>query len=179
MRRCSIIRLLLFCSILLGSTTLLHSQNKTEYEVKALYLVSLLKYINFPGNQKDFKIGVIGDNPFKGHLKKYDGQLVNGRKIQIKFFNNNVALAAQSNCHFIFIANSEIFQQKGHIQKLNRPNNVIFGDNKLFMKAGGLINFRFLGDKVRWESNKKLLDKKKIKVNYQIYELSTNKGQVQ
>lgn len=173
-----IYKLLLCFGILLGSTSLAHSQEKTEYEVKALYLVSLLKYISFPDKGQVFKVGVIGDNPFKGHLKKYNGAPLKGRKVKIQFFGNNLNLAAQANCHFLFIADSEILKQKAHIKMLNKPNNVILGDNKLFMKSGGVINFQFLGNKVRWETNKKLMDLKKIKVDFQVYKLSTNKGQV-
>lgn len=166
------------CCTLFMSTADTYAQSKTEYEVKALYLVSLLKYITFSDKEQVFKIGVIGDNPFNGHLRKFDGKKLQGRQVKILFFNNNTDLALKEKCHFLFIANSEVLKQKALIQKLDKPNNVILGDNKWFMNSGGLINFQFLGDKVRWETNKALLDRKKIKVDYQIYQLSTNRGEV-
>lgn len=167
----------IYCALIMSAGSS-YAQNKTEYEVKALYLVSLLKYMAFNDKEKVFKIGVIGDNPFNGHLVKFHGKMLRGRKVQIMLFNNNTDLAVQENCHFIFISNSEVLKQKALIQKLDKPDNVILGDNKWFMDSGGLINFQFLGDKVRWESNKKLMDKKNIKVDFQVYQLSTNRGEL-
>jgi len=135
--------------------------------------------MTFNDNADTFKIGIVGNNPFNGHMKKFDGQKINGRKIKIQFFGKNVNQAAQANCHFYFITQSEQLKQKTIIQQLSKPDNMVLGDNKWFMNSGGMINLQFEGDSVSWDANKKLMDKKDIKVNFQVYKLSKNKGKVE
>ena len=156
----------------------LRAENGTEYEVKALYVVLLLKYMTFNDNAKTFNIGIVGNNPFNGHMKKFNGQMIKGRKINIHFFGKNIDAAAQKNCHFYFVADSEVLKQKAIIQQLSKPNNMVLGDNKWFINAGGMINLQFDRNSVSWDANKKLMDKKDIKVNFQVYKLSNNKGEV-
>lgn len=172
-------RVILLCAVLLGTTLPLRAENGTEYEVKALYIVLLLKYMTFTDKSDTFSIGVIGDNPFNGHMKKYIGQKINGRKITVEFFGKDVNQAANANCHFYFIANSEVLKQKSIIQKVSKPNNMVLGDNKAFLNAGGMINLQFVRDSVSWDANKKLMDEKQIKVDFQVYQLSNNKGKVE
>ena len=135
--------------------------------------------MSFSDNAKTFNIGVIGDNPFNGHLKKYIGQTINGREIKINFYGKNVNQAAQANCHFYFVAGSELLKQKAIIQKVSKPNNMVLGDNKWFLNAGGMINLQFDKNSVSWGANKKIMDQKKIKVDFQVYQLSNNKGKVE
>ena len=168
-------RLLILCFIFLGSTQYTYA-DKPEYQVKALSLVLFLKYISFNDKRDEFHIGVFGDNPFAGHLKKFDGQKIKNRKIRIHLFQNNLEEASRKNCHLIFLSNSEVLKQADLIKKLSTPNNLIVGDNKWFIKSGGMINLHILNDEVRWDTNKSIIDKKNLKVDYQIYELSTNKG---
>ena len=172
-------RAVLLCGVLLGSTLPLRAEKGTEYEVKALYVVLLLKYMTFNDDAKTFNIGIIGDNPFNGHMKKYIGQDINDRKIKIQFFGKDVNKAAQAKCHFYFISSSEVLKQKEIIKKISNPNNMILGDNKWFMSAGGMINLQFDKNSVSWEANKKIMDQKNIKVNFQVYQLSKNKGKVE
>ena len=178
MRYSFIFRAILFCSVLLGSALPSFCAQKTEYEAKAIVLVTLLKYIDFNDTGDTFDIGVIGDNPFNGHLKDFNGIEVKDRKIRIHFLGNDLKRAAKQNCHFYFISKSEVLNQKDIINKLGNLRGIIFGDNKWFLKSGGMINLHIQKNKVRWNSNKKEIDKKNVKVHYQIYEQSLNKGAV-
>jgi len=175
MRRSFFYKILLTLFVFFGSTAHTYA-NKAEYQVKALSLVLFLKYITFNDHATEFHIGVVGDNPFAGHLKKFDGQKIKNRTIKIHFFKNNLDMAANRKCHLIFISNSEVLKQVEIIKKLSTPENLIIGDNKWFLNSGGMINLHILDNEVRWDTNKSLIDQKKLKVDFQIYELSTNKG---
>ncbi len=68
--------LLLYCVVNFYTMTPAFADIKTEYQVKATYLCAFLKYIIFDGNIAEYKIGVIGDNPFKGELKSFSWERI-------------------------------------------------------------------------------------------------------
>jgi hypothetical protein len=145
---------------------------KSEYQVKATYLCAFFKYINFNDNRKEYHIGVIGENPFRGHLKKYDGKLYNGRKIIVHLFGKDIDKAIKQKCHILYISNSEQLNQKVIIQKVDNPKILTVSDNKWFLSAGGAINLIILDKKVGWELNESLIKKKDLKVSSKILRLA-------
>jgi hypothetical protein len=139
---------------------------RNEYELKAQYLCLLAKYIQYTNKPPvEYNIGVIGDNPFQGNLKKYDGQAINGKRINIHFFGTNVDDAVNAKCQIIFISKSEQLAQKKLIQMVSSPETLTVADNSGFLLAGGLLNFHIVDNKLRIEYNHNLLKSKDFKIS--------------
>ena len=146
-----------------------------EYQLKAKYLCVFLKYVTFPNDRERYHIGVIGKNPFKGALKKFEGQSFNGRKIKVHFFEKNIAAANKQKCDILYIASSEVHNQKRYLDKLNTMKTMTIGDNKWFLNSGGMLNLVLKDLKIRWELNPEELSKGDFKVSSKIFRLAANR----
>jgi hypothetical protein len=160
----------MFCSLILNA-------GRKEYEVKAAFVCKFLKYIKFDDKQQFYHIGIVGDNPFQGFMKKNDGKIIAGRPIKIHFYEKNDDKLKASQCHIYFIANSVILQQKNILNVINQPNCLTVGDNKWFTKSGGMLNLLTISSNTSWEINKKAIEDNKIKISSKILRLAVNKDE--
>ena len=160
----------MFCTLILNA-------GRKEFEVKAAFVCQFLKYIKFDDKQKFFHIGVVGDNPFQGFMKKNDGKVIAGRPVKIHYYEKNDAKLKASKCHIYFISNSAVLQQKNILNVINQPNSLTVGDNKWFLKAGGMLNLLTRANKTRWEINKKAIAGNKINISSKILRLAVNKDE--
>ena len=161
--------------LLLLMTCLFSFGARKEYELKAAYLCQFLKYIEFNDKSEFFHIGVIGENPFNGFLKKYDGKSLNKRKIKIHYLGKDKAKITAQKCHIYFFAKSEVLKQKD-ILKLVNAQSLTVGDNKWFNQSGGMLNLLLKPNgSVRWEINKTEISK--LKVSSKIIRMAENKNE--
>ena len=168
--------LLLYCVVNSYMMIPAFADIKTEYQVKATYLCAFLKYITFDGNINEYKIGVLGENPFRGKLKAFHGKEYNGKRISIHFFGKDADHAARANCQILFVAKSEQLNQKDILKRIDKPNTVTVGDNKWFINSGGMLNLVIVGKKVGWEVNQPAIRNKTIKVSSKILLLAIKGG---
>ena len=168
--------LFIYCVVNFYTIPMAFADIKTEYQVKATYLCAFLKYITFEGDIPKYKIGVVGENPFKGRLKAFDGKEYNGKRISVHFFGKDVNAAARAHCHILFITKSEQLNQKDILRKVDSPNTVTVGDNKWFINSGGMLNLIIVGKKVGWEVNQPAIKNKQLKVSSKILRLAVRGG---
>ncbi|MCM8536031.1 MAG: YfiR family protein [Lentisphaeraceae bacterium] len=167
--------LLVTCLAFFGSSHKGFSGIEGEYQLKAKYLCVFLKYVTFPNDREKYHIGVLGKNPFKGSLRKFEDQLFNGKKIKIHFFGKDVARANKQKCDILYISSSEVHNQKNYLEKLNTTKTMTVGDNKWFLNSGGMLNLVLKDLKVRWELNPDKLSDADFKVSSKIFRLAANR----
>ncbi len=83
-----------------------------EYFVKAAFLYNFARLVEWPENKfksdsDSFKLCFLGKDPFGPALRSIQNKKVAGRPLLIQ---RNVELANTSNCHILFISQSEIKQ---------------------------------------------------------------------
>lgn len=128
----------------------------TEYQVKAAYLFNFAKFVEWPPDtfrspDAPLEICVIGLNPFGHDLEgSIAGKTVGGHRLQI--FTLPRTRDARF-CQIVFIANSEKSQIPEILQSLTGASVLTVGDTSGFTDDGGMINFVWDGDRVRFEAN--------------------------
>jgi hypothetical protein len=128
----------------------------TEYEVKAAYLLNFGKFIKWPAavglaEKEKFSICVLGEDPF--------GQVLDGTVRDEKIAGKPVSARRLSRaqdstgCQVLFISGSEEKQVRKLLPALNKAGVLTVSDVPGFLDHGGMIQFTFVGNRVRFEIN--------------------------
>jgi hypothetical protein len=151
------------------------SATQLEYNVKAAFLYSFGRYVEWPENQfKDkeapFVIGICGENPFGKTLDLIAAKrTIQGRRIEIRKVDPAKEFAG---CHMIFITSSiDAEEQKKIIEKSKGTPLLTIGEIPRFAEIGGDVNFFLEGDRVRFEINVDTLRGKKLLIDAKLLSL--------
>jgi hypothetical protein len=125
-----------------------------EYEVKAVVLYNLAKFIEWPDKSLDksptLPVYILGDNPFGAHLDAIKGKLIKGKSVVIKQIDSPNAL---KNVGILFISSSEKEQLQDILQGISHRPILTVGDTRSFAQKGVMVNFYIENNKIRFEIN--------------------------
>ncbi|MCC5946425.1 MAG: YfiR family protein [Bernardetiaceae bacterium] len=126
--------------------TLLPAKAQTPYEMKAAFILTLMKYVSFPEYAFEtpterIRIGILGKDPFGDQMDRVlENQQLNGRYWQIK--RAKVANELWK-CHIVFIAHSEKDNIAEILQYFRQYPTLTVGDGiPNFCENGGIFNFK-------------------------------------
>lgn len=125
-------------------------------QVQAAYLYNFGKFVRWPAaapaNQSGgFEICVLDQEPFGDTLQStLAGESVAGRPVVMKRLRKPLDAAS---CHILFIGASESRDLKGILSSLDESAVLTVSDMPDFSKRGGMIQFVFQGDRIRFEVN--------------------------
>jgi hypothetical protein len=145
----------------------------TEYEVKAAFIYTFARYIQWPkesDTNKPFVIAVIGKDPFGVALDDaVYGQKVQGRSVVIKRFTK---IDDVPNCDILFVCASE----SGHLPQilgaLGQAPVLTIGDVNQFAELGGMINLTTEDKRIRFEVNVQAIERAGLKAGSQLLRLA-------
>lgn len=157
-RRTKHLALTIVYTLVAFSTPLCAAQipKATEYEVKAAYLYSFGKFVNWPSNASaggpdDFVICVLGQDPFGANLQTIvAGEKIGGKPVTAKRISTK---EDGSHCRIIFISASEQPRLKQILTDFTPSNVLTVSDMPDFTARGGMIQFVMRDNKVRFEVN--------------------------
>jgi hypothetical protein len=127
-----------------------------EYQVKAAYLLNFTRFVEWPTAvlpaSAPLDIGIVGDDPFGVTLEEVlRGKSANGHPIRLRHLHWNDVLTS---CQIIFISTSE----EGHLPQilryLGQDSVLTVSDIDRFSLRGGVIEFRMVGNRVRFDINR-------------------------
>ena len=127
-----------------------------EYQIKAAILFNIVKFINWPGREsaetKDrFVIGIVGKDLFGTALD----EACKDRKIQGKLIQ--VIRCADDEearkCDLVFISSSKSAELSEILPTLRGFPVLTVGDCEGFAKQGGMIEFKIIDNRVKFELN--------------------------
>jgi hypothetical protein len=127
-----------------------------EYQVKAAYLLNFARFVEWPADvlpaSAPLEIGIVGDDPFGAAIGDVlRGKSANGHPIHLRHLRWDDVLTS---CQIIFISTSE----EGHLPQILRylgQNSVLtVSDIDRFSLRGGVIEFRMVGNRVRFDINR-------------------------
>jgi hypothetical protein len=152
------------------------SVNQLEYNVKAAFLYSFGRYVEWPESlfsdkESPFVIGVYGKNPFGEVLERIaKTRTIQGRRIEVKIIDSIDGLA---DCQLIFIPqNVSVEQQRKIVDKVKGTPLLLVGETAKFAEIGGDVNFFMEGDHVRFEINVDTLRNKKLLIDAKLLSLA-------
>jgi hypothetical protein len=151
------------------------SAAQLEYNVKAAFLYSFGRYVEWPESQfKDkeapFVIGICGDNPFGKTLDRIaEKRTIQGRRIEIRKVDPAKGF---SGCHMLFIPSLiSAEEQQKIIAKAQGMPLLLVGEIPRFAEFGGDVNFFVDDDRVRFEINVDVLRGKKLLIDAKLLSL--------
>lgn len=144
-----------------------------EYELKAAFIAKFTGFITWPDSDyiTDFKICVIGVNPFGKSLEKtFQNKNIQNKKVILKNIIDTEEIPA--NCRILFISSSSKKKLDDILKKADLRNTLIIGDTEGYCEKGVLLNFYKENNNIKFEVNKSVLDKSNIKFSYKLLTLA-------
>ncbi|HXH91050.1 MAG TPA: YfiR family protein [Thermoanaerobaculia bacterium] len=127
-----------------------------EYQVKAAYLLNFARFVEWPADvlpaSSPLEIGIVGDNPFGMAIDEtLRGKSANGHPIHLRHLHWDDVLTS---CQIIFISTSEEAHLPDILRNLGQNSILTVSDIDRFSLRGGVIEFRMVGNRVRFDINR-------------------------
>lgn len=142
-------------AVLVSSCAFGQGSKPTEYQVKAVYIYNFSRFVEWPskpGQLVDgFSICVLGQDPFGQNLNSALANVtIAGKKVAVKRIST--PQEAES-CRVLFISGSEEKRLKQILGVLDGASILTVSDMPEFAERGGMMQFVWDGDRVRFEVN--------------------------
>ena len=143
----------------------------TEDKVQALYILSFLKYIEFPGAGGAYKIGYIGNNSanFTDMATYLEARKSNGKAIEMKKVDAGSDL---SDFNIIFIASDKTANFDQVSAKVQNNPIVIVTEKSDLVQQGASISFVKVGENIKFQLNENSFKQKNLKVSGSLISLA-------
>jgi hypothetical protein len=151
------------------------SPSATEYQVKAAFLYNFVKFVDwpsdsFPSESAPLQICILGQYPLGLELENLTrGKMVNSRSLEI---NHISSLQRAKTCQLLFVSSSERRRTREILAAMEGASVLTVGDEEGFARAGGVINFVFESDKVRFEVNMDAAKRARLKISAKLLVLA-------
>jgi hypothetical protein len=128
-----------------------------EYQVKAAYILNFARFVEWPADtlpsSAPMTIAIVGDDPFGGRLEELLlGKSANGHPIRLRHFRWNEII---TQCEIVFISSSEEPHLAQILRFLGTQSVLTISDIDRFSLRGGVIEFRMVGNRVRFDIDRK------------------------
>lgn len=165
-----------FLSLLLIFPRLIFAQEADEYALKAALLYKIARFVQWPddafrNNGNQIILGVLGKDPFGESLDILENKLIKDKKIVIKRFQSIDDLAPS---HILFISSSEKKQLDKILNTLQNQKVLTVSDTESFVQNGGIINFIFVDENIRFEINASAAKQANLKISSMLLRLATS-----
>jgi hypothetical protein len=146
-----------------------------EYQVKAAFLYSFAKFVEWPivafkGPSEPIAICVLGQNPFGNALESMvKGKVVNGRAFTVTRLSDPKQTGA---CQIVFVCSSEQRRVRSILDLLETNSAVTVGEVEGFAAAGGVANFKLDSGRVRIEINAEAASRKNLRISSRLLSLA-------
>ena len=149
---------------------------RSEYEVKAAYLLNFARYAEWPSaaradSSADLVICVLGRDPFGAVLDRtVAGRRVLGRPVRVMRPGSR---AEASLCQLAFIGGDPRAEIEPWLAELRGRPVLTVGDGPGFADAGGTIAFVPVEQTVRFEVNRGALERSRVRLSSRVLALAT------
>jgi hypothetical protein len=155
---------------------LCRAQAFNEYQVKAAFLYTFAKFVEWPAqsfSSPSAAVGicVLGDDPFGTFLDDaVRGKTVGDRPLAIYRMPD---LPAGRDCKILFIAASERRRMSALLVSVAAAGLLTVGDTTEFSAQGGIIGLQLDGERIRLKVNLTAADKAKLRISSRVLSLAT------
>jgi hypothetical protein len=145
---------------------------QVNYKMHSLFIYKFTQYIEWPAfaSSGDFVIGVIGSSPLTSELEALaTTKKVGDRNIVVKKLT---PASDASSCHIVFVSEGQSSHLTNIAAKLASNPTLILSETEGGSKKGAGINFIIVEDKMKFELNKSVLEKRGLKVSADLVKLA-------
>jgi hypothetical protein len=146
-----------------------------EYQVKGAFLLNFTKFVDWPArvfqdSGDPIAICVLGENPFGPLLDRAAREtVVANRTVSVR----QVADGQQaSQCQIVFMGASERKRARAWLEALRGRSVLTVGESDGFLAAGGVVNFKLEGERVRIEINAAAADRVGLHISAKLLNLA-------
>jgi len=142
--------------VALASMAALAMAESTEAELKAAFIFSFAKYVDWPADALSANPGgltmclVGGSNELFDALSELDGKAIKGRSLQVRARARGDNLKS---CQMLVMADSEADHFAGVLRRLDGVPVLTVNGSGSFLDAGGIISLFAEGKKIRFDIN--------------------------
>ena len=146
----------------------------SEEQAKAVYLVNLTKYIDWPSQvfgdeSSPIIICVLGEQSLREEISKLAAAVrTTARPIRVQPFDE----ATQSACHMLFISASEKRRTPEIIGPIRDHSTLTISETDTFLQAGGIINLVRHEKKLRLQVSLTAAERARIKISSRLLQVS-------
>jgi hypothetical protein len=151
----------------------LAGQPSTEYRIKAAFLYNFTSFVTWPedpAGQTGFTLCVFGNDPFGNLLDKLTGKSVKNTKLVVRRLES---LALLDQCQLVFISEMSNEQLEAALTMLHTLPVLTVSDMRGFTKLGGIIEFRIIDNKVRFDININAAESAGLRISSKLLSLAT------
>lgn len=146
----------------------------TEYQVKAAFIYNFAKFVEWPpssfGSTTDpLRICVLGNNSLHADLQNIiAAKSIGSRPLQVR----RVEMFEIKGCHVLFVGLSESDRAQRALQAAQGASILTVGDMGGFLDLGGMINFIFDQNRIRFEVNLKAAQGARLQLSSKLLSLA-------
>ena len=150
------------------------SPQSREYMIKAAFLYNFAKYTDWPAQaftsaDAPLRFCILGRDPFGPALDIIKGKRVQDHPLEIRLLSRSAVAAT---CHILFVSASETDRLPLILGYLRHRPVLTVSDTPGFVKAGGIINLTKVGNKVRFEINREVVQASRLTLRSQLLGLA-------
>ena len=151
---------LLLCGLLLQPGAVL-AQATSEAQLKAAFLISFMKYVEWPNEQSTLTLCVRGREAVFPHLARYQGRTIGRRLIEVRKLAETGSL---KDCDQLYLAEPDGERVRTVIQQLARQPVLVTGDGENFLGQGGTVALLPSDGRIQFDINLGALSRSGLKV---------------
>jgi hypothetical protein len=146
-----------------------------EYEVKAAFLLNFAKFVEWPPHafedpDQPIRLAIIGRDPFGTSLERLVEEYhVRGRAVVIERLES---VSDLDDCQVLFIAVSEPRRLREILDHVAGEPILTVGESRRFLESGGMIRFKLMDRKVRFEIAQDTADRSGLRVSSRLMSVS-------
>lgn len=138
-------------------------------EVKAAFVYNFAKFVEWPemDQKKNINVKYLGENPLSGSLLLISSKKVNEISLSVEPLNN-----ASESVDILFIPSDEFRKMPEILKDFSGKPVLSVSDSPDFVRSGGIIGLKIVGNRVRFEVNLKTARESGLKVSSQLLSLA-------
>lgn len=146
----------------------------TEYEVKAAFIYNFAKFVEWPASSfssatDPLQICVLGNNLLRADLQSIVAEKsIGSRRLQVR----RVEMSEINGCHVLFVGAAESYRLSQALQAAQVASVLTIGDTVGFLEQGGMINFIFDQNRIRFEVNLKAVQVARLQLSSKLLSLA-------
>ncbi len=154
---------------------LAHAQARpTEYQVKAAFIYNFAKFVEWPASSftsttAPLQLCVLGNNTLYADLQNIVAEKsIDSRPLQVR----RVEMSEIKGCHVLFIGSVESYRLQQALQAAQGASVLTIGDVAGFLDQGGIINFIFDQNRIRFDVNLKAAQTAQLQLSSKLLSLA-------
>ena len=157
--------------LLVGTAAALGAEGgPLDFQVKAAFLVSFPKYVDWPATafadtNSPITVAVFGDDNVAAEIGNMveRGKIISGHPLALKRITNPEQIGAD--CQIVFIAGSERQRMPAILERVKGLGILTVGESDEFLEKGGIINLVRRERKIRLQVNLTAAQKADLKIS--------------